>query len=248
LPVDVEKLAETFVELADTLVDAFDVLDLLHVLSSRCVDLLDVDAAGILLAEPAGRLRVTVATSQDARLLDRFQLRVAQGPAVECFRGGAPVIVERLEAADHRWPRFAKEASGRGYTSVAALPMRLRDEVIGVLTLFSSSRTAPVSGSETRVAQAMANSASIAIIQYRLTEERRVLSEQLERALESRVMIEQAKGVLASRLQVSEDEAFRLLRQRARASRRLLTDVADEVRNGVPDTDWDAYRSAGPPG
>ncbi|HWL97210.1 MAG TPA: hypothetical protein VNP20_07680 [Nocardioidaceae bacterium] len=82
MPVDVEKLAETFVELADTLVDAFDVLDLLHVLSTRCVDLLDVDAAGILLAEPAGRLRVTVATSRDARLLDRFQLRVAQGPAV----------------------------------------------------------------------------------------------------------------------------------------------------------------------
>ncbi|HWL97211.1 MAG TPA: ANTAR domain-containing protein [Nocardioidaceae bacterium] len=94
----------------------------------------------------------------------------------------------------------------------------------------------------------MANSAAIAIIQYRLTEERRVLSEQLERALESRVMIEQAKGVLASGLQVSEDEAFRLLRQRARASRRLLTDVADEVRNGIPDADWDAYRSAGPPG
>ena len=126
--------------------------------------------------------------------------------------------------------------------------MRLREEVIGVLTLFSSSRTAPVNGSETRVAQAMANSAAIAIIQYRLTEERRVLSEQLERALESRVMIEQAKGVLASGLQVSEDEAFRLLRQRARASRRLLTDVADEVRNGIPDADWDAYRSAGPPG
>ncbi len=243
--VDTEKIAETFVELADTLVDAFDVLDLLHLLTSRCVELLDVDEVGILLADPAGNLRGTVATSQGARLLGRFQVDERAGPVLECHRTGAAVAVDSLDEAKSRWPGFAKEATRRGFTSALALPMRLRGDTIGVLCLLSASGTLPVSR-ETRVAQAMADAATIAILQYRLTEERRVTSQQLERALDSRVVIEQGKGVLASRLQVSEDEAFELLRQRARSTRRRLTEVADEVRRRGPATDWTEYRHADP--
>lgn len=241
---DTEKIAETFVELADTLVDPFDVLDLLHLLTSRCVELLDVDEAGILLADPAGNLRGTVATSQGARLLGRFQVDERAGPVLECHRTGAAVTADSLDEAKSRWPGFAKEATRRGFTSVLALPMRLRGDTIGVLCLLSESGTLPVSPRETRIAQAMADAATIAILQYQLTEERRVTSEQLERALDSRVVIEQGKGVLASRLQVSEDEAFELLRQRARSTRRRLTEVADEVRRRGPGTDWAEYRHA----
>lgn len=243
---DAERIAETFVELADTLVDEFDVLDLLHVLSSRCVELLDVDAAAILLANPAGRLTPMVATSREARLLDRFQLDREDGPGLDCFRIGSAVAVERLDEADSRWPGFAREATACGFRSVMALPMRMREDTIGVLSLLAGPGTGPMAVREAGVGQAMADAATLAILQYRLTEDLRVTNEQLQRALDSRVLIEQGKGVLATRLQVSEDEAFRLLRERARTTRRRLTEVADEVRHRGPDTDWNDYRHTQP--
>ena len=240
--VDTERIAETFVVLADTLVDVFAVLDLLHTLTTRCVGLLDVDAAAIILASPSGRLRAAVSTSQRARALDVLQTQDEKGPALECYFTAAPVVVEGLGEMESRWPEFAAQAARHGFNSVVALPMRLRENVIGVLSLLADAGTAPTSGPEMRVAQAMADAATIAILQYRLTEKRRVVSEQLERALDSRVVVEQGKGVLVTRLQVSEDEAFEMLRQRARDTRRRLTEVADEVRRRGPDADWEAYR------
>jgi GAF domain-containing protein len=144
--VDAERIAETFVELADTLVDAFDVLDLLHTLTSRCVELLDVDEAAMLLADSAGRLRGTVATSQGARLLDRFQMEHREGPWLECYRTGAAVAIERIDEAGTLWPEFATEATSRGFTSLLALPMRLRQDTIGVLNLLAGSPPPSVRG------------------------------------------------------------------------------------------------------
>ena len=140
---DTERVAETFVELVDTLVDNFDVWDLLHLLTERCVDLLEVDAAGILLASPAGPLRVASSTSRSVRALDLFQTHDEEGPGLECFRSATPVAVERLDEVGSRWPKFAKEAAGEGFTWVTALPMRRRDEVIGVLSLLGAADTPP---------------------------------------------------------------------------------------------------------
>src|ERR1700678_1300809 len=132
---DGHLLSETFVELTDTMVADFDIIDFLHVLTRRSVELLEVSAAGLLLADPRGDLRVVAASSEAARLLELFQLQSDQGPCLDCFRSGQPVTATDL-AADHRWPRSAAAAGQAGFSAVQALPMRLRDQVIGALNLF----------------------------------------------------------------------------------------------------------------
>jgi GAF domain-containing protein len=133
---DGELLSETFVELTDTMVADFDVIDFLHLLTDRSVQLLDVSAAGLLLADPRGELRVVAASSEAARLLELFQLQNLQGPCLDCFRSGRPVTVADLGAEAVRWPRFAPAARKAGFAAVQALPMRLRDQCIGALNLF----------------------------------------------------------------------------------------------------------------
>ena len=87
-----EALATTtFVELIDTLVDNFDVIDVLTVLASRSVDLLDAAAAGILLADTNGHLRVMAASSEQIALLELFQIQNEQGPCMDSFRAGQVV-------------------------------------------------------------------------------------------------------------------------------------------------------------
>jgi GAF domain-containing protein len=230
-------LAAVFIELADTLVDEFDVYDLLHVLTNRCVDLIGAEAAGLLLTENGDGLRVVVSSSEQAQLVELFQLQHEQGPCVDCYHSGEPVITDHLDQAEERWPDFAPAATAAGFVRVIALPMRLRGRVIGALNLFGTADSPAVDEQHIRIAQAMADAATITILQDRLTRSRRVLNEQLQVALNSRTIIEQAKGVLAARLDVSTDEAFEVLRSRARSTRRHLTEVADEVANGK----WTAF-------
>jgi GAF domain-containing protein len=240
-PMDTEKLSQTFVELADSLVDEFDVFDLLHVLVERCVELLGVSAAGLLLADEQDRLRVAASSSERARLLDLYQLQSDQGPCLECYHTGRAIAVHALTAEDARWPRFAAAAVGAGFASVLALPLRLRGEVIGALNLFGDERGTP-DADIIPVAQAMADVATIAILQARLSRQRDVLNEQLQTALDSRVAIEQAKGLLAARLDLDPAEAFEILRRRSRDTRRPLRDLAEEVVATRPDGDWEQYR------
>jgi GAF domain-containing protein len=240
---DTAKLAQTFVTLADTLVDDFDVLDLLHTLATRCAALLDVAAVGLLLADSEGQLRVTVASSEDARLLDLFQIQNEEGPCLECYRSGELVRAFELAGDETRWPRFSPVAVGQGYSSVVALPLRLRGQVIGAMNLFGDSGGTKLTEEDIPVAQALADVATIAILQDRLAQDRNVLTEQLQIALNSRVAIEQAKGALANKLEIGTDEAFALLRSRARSTRRRLVEVAHEVvRLGIG-ADWASERA-----
>lgn len=220
-----QALAETFVELADTLVTDFDVVDFLQMLAHRCVQLLDVDAAGLMLADQYGRLRVVASSTERARLVELFQLQNDEGPCLECYRSGAPVDHAALPTAAGRWPRFAPAAGEAGFAAVQALPMRLRDEVIGAMNLF---RETPGSLDEAsrRVGQALVDVATIGLLHERNFRHRETLAEQLQAALNSRVTIEQAKGVLAERLGVGMDEAFGLLRGYARSHNRRLSDLA----------------------
>jgi GAF domain-containing protein len=224
-------LSETFVELTDTMVADFDVIDFLHVLTSRSVELLDVSAAGLLLADPRGELRVVAASSEAARLLELFQLQNDQGPCLDCFRSGQPVATADL-GADERWPRFAAAAGQGGFRAVQALPMRLREQVIGALNLFRADRGAFAPAS-VRVGQALADVATISLLHERGMRHSDILNEQLQAALNSRVIIEQAKGKLAERLGVDMDQAFALLRDRARASNRRLSDLARAFIDGT---------------
>src|SRR5271163_4421982 len=228
---DGELLSETFVELTDTLVAGFDVIDFLHVLTDRSVQLLDVSAAGLLLADPRGELRVVAASSEAARLLELFQLQADQGPCLDCFRSGQPVTSADL-TADQSWPRFAAAAAGAGFIAVQALPMRLRDQVIGALNLFRAT-PGDFDPASVRVGQALADVATIGLLHERSMRRSDVLNEQLQAALNSRVVIEQAKGKLAERLGLDMDEAFIVLRDHSRSSNRRLSEVALAFINGT---------------
>jgi transcriptional regulator with GAF, ATPase, and Fis domain len=228
---DGQLLSETFVELTDTMVAGFDMIDFLHVLTDRSVLLLDVSAAGLLLADPRGQLRVVAASSHAARLLELFQLQNDQGPCLDCFRAGQPVAAADLAAEARRWPRFAPAARQAGFAAVQALPMRLRDQVIGALNLFRAD-PGPFDPADVRVGQALADVATISLLHERGMRRSDTLNEQLQTALNSRVIIEQAKGKLAERLHLDMDQAFSLLRDHARSRNLRLSDLAQAFIDG----------------
>jgi GAF domain-containing protein len=228
---DGQLLSETFVELTDTMVADFDIIDFLHVLTSRSVELLDVSAAGLLLADPRGELRVVAASSEAARLLELFQLQSDQGPCLDCFRSGRPVAATSL-STDQRWPRFAAAAGQAGFSAVQALPMRLRDQVIGALNLFRATPGA-FDPDAVHVGQALADVATIGLLHERSMRRSDTLNEQLQTALNSRVIIEQAKGKLAERLGIDVNHAFTLLRDQARNRNQRLSDLARAFVDGT---------------
>jgi transcriptional regulator with GAF, ATPase, and Fis domain len=229
---DGRLLSETFVELADTMVTGFDVIDFLHLLTGRTVQLLNVSAAGLLLADPHGELRVVAASSEAARLLELFQLQSDQGPCLDCFRSGQPVTAADLSTQAGRWPRFAAAARDAGFTAVQALPMRLREQVIGALNLFRAA-PGPFDPAAVRIGQALADVATISLLHERSMRHSDTLNEQLQTALNSRVIIEQAKGKLAERLGLDMDQAFNLLRESARTQNRRLSDLAQAFVSGT---------------
>jgi GAF domain-containing protein len=242
---DTDLLSDTFIELADTMVAEFDILDFLHMLTDRTVRLLGASAAGVMLVDPRGELRVAAASSEEAGLLELFQLQNDQGPCLECFRAGRPVTATDLSAATQRWPRFAQAAVQAGFVTVEALPMRLRDQVIGALNLF---RAEPGSfdPADLRIAQALADVATVGLLHERNVRRRETVAEQLQAALNSRVVIEQAKGKLAERLGVDMDRAFKMLRDYARTTNQHLTDVArDFVTRGSAEFPPPARRQPG---
>jgi GAF domain-containing protein len=228
---DGQLLSATFVELTDTMVADFDLIDFLHVLTTRSVELLDVSAAGLLLADPRGELRVVAASSEAARLLELFQLQSDQGPCLDCFRSGQPVACIDL-SADPRWPQFADQAGQAGFSAVQALPMRLRDQVIGALNLFRGTAGA-FDPEVVQVGQALADVATISLLHDRSMRRTDTLNEQLQTALNSRVVIEQAKGKLAERLGIDVNQAFTLLRDQARNRNQRLSDLARAFVDGT---------------
>ena len=243
---DTELLSDTFIELADTMVADFDVIDFLHMLTDRSVLLLAASAAGVMLADPRGELRVAAASTEEAGLLELFQLQNDQGPCLECFRTGRPVTASDLAGPDPRWPRFAQAAAQAGFATVEALPMRLRDQVIGALNLFRS-EPGPFEAADLRIAQALADVATIGLLHERNVRRRDTVAEQLQTALNSRVVIEQAKGKLAERLGIDMDRSFKMLRDYARTSNQRLTDVArDFVVGATADFPPPGRRHPGP--
>jgi GAF domain-containing protein len=225
------QLTDVFVEMADTLTADFDLIEFLHTLTERCVEFLDIAAAGLLLTDGQGTLRLMAASSERSRLLELFQVQADQGPCLDCFRTGRPVSVADL-AGDGRWPRFTVAAGQAGFAAVHAIPMRLRAEVIGALNFFDV-QPGPLDPDKLRIGQALADVATIGLIQQRVIHDRDVLTEQLQTALNSRVLIEQAKGVLAERLGLDVADAFTLLRATARNRNRNLSELARALVDGT---------------
>lgn len=224
-------LTETFVALADTLVDTFDVVEFLSLLSERCVELFDAEAAGVMLANPGGTLTLVASSSERMRLIELFALQRDEGPCPDCYRTGEAVTVGDLETTS-RWPTFTPEALRVGFRAVNAVPLRVRRQVVGALNLFRNG-AGSLPDDDLRAAQALADVATVSILQHRLNQDQQLVTGQLQHALDSRIVIEQAKGVLAERTKVDVDEAFSLLRHYARSHNRQLSEVAREVIDGT---------------
>jgi len=220
-----EDLAALFVEVADTLVVEFDIVDFLHMVTTRTADITRADAAGLVLADARNRLQFMAASTESAKMLELFQLQAQEGPCRDCFRFGAPVINTDLSRAAGRWPRFAPEAVTAGYRAVHAFPLRHRDHVIGALNLFSTA-AGRIEADDLKIIQALADVATIGLLQQRALAHSEILTEQLQGALNSRITIEQAKGALARMRGISVDEAFTLMRDHSRRQHLRLTDLA----------------------
>jgi signal transduction protein with GAF and PtsI domain len=218
------RVLEAVVSLVDSLLYDFDVVELLTELTERCAQLLDVEAAGLLLVDPLEQLRLLAATSGETRELELFQLQADEGPCVECYSSGQPVSVAELQAEADRWPRFVPAALRAGFASVHAVPMRAAGTVMGALGLFGG-RPGALSDADLLVAQTLAHIASVAILQEHPPTPATVMP-QLRNALTSRILVEQAKGFLRETLDVSVEQAFQLLRGYARTNGEHLTDVA----------------------
>jgi hypothetical protein len=229
---DQQRLSRVFVELADTLVTDFDVVDFMTVLAHRCVELLGASEAGVVLADERGSLRSVASSHESARLLDLFEIQNQEGPCLDCYRTGEQIVNVWLAPPENRWPKFDVEARRLGFTTVHALPMRLRGQVIGAVNVFASNATT-LSATEVEVGQALADVATVGILQERSIREARLLNEQLQAALNSRIVIEQAKGMLAERRVIEMDAAFEMLRSHARNTNRKLSDVAHALVAGT---------------
>ncbi|MBF4766180.1 GAF and ANTAR domain-containing protein [Nocardioides agariphilus] len=220
-------LSSVFVEVADTLVADFDLVDFLHTLTDHAAAISGAEAVGLVLADHRGALRFMAASNESGKALELFQLQNHEGPCLDCYRLQHPVVNADLRQAQERWPQFAPRAIAAGFLSVHAFPMRLRNEVIGALNLFGTedNRFEP---DDVRVVQALADVATISILQDRAVADAEQLSAQLQVALNSRIVIEQAKGALAQQRGCTVDQAFEMLRTEARSTRRRLVEVADD--------------------
>jgi GAF domain-containing protein len=224
-------LITTLVELADNLVDNYDVIDVLTVLSDRCVQTIDVDAAGVLLAWPGGDLQFVASSSESMKVLELFQIQADEGPCVDCYRDGLAIVNHALTEHDLRWPRFSPRALAQGFRAVHCLPMRLRGRTIGALNLFRTHQGI-LDSDDVAVAQGFADVATIAILQHQSSLSASTLNDQLSNALNSRIIIEQAKGMIRQAMNCDMDEAFGRLRAHARNHNVGLTEVATRVVDG----------------
>jgi GAF domain-containing protein len=226
--VRLERLFDAFATFADTLVAGYDVLDLLQTLVETCHELLDVDSAGILLSNAHGKLEVVASTSEANTLVEIMQLDADAGPCLECFRTRAVVSVPDIDVGSSRWADFSATARAQGIHSVYAIPLRLRETTIGTLNMMRNER-GELNQRDIRAAQALADVATIGILQERTIRDASTLRDQLQEALSSRIIIEQAKGVVAETANVSIEAAFALIRAHARSHQISLSLVARQL-------------------
>lgn len=222
------RLNAAFVMIADTLTADYDVINLLHMLVTECTEILGMQAGGLMLADTDGSLQVVASTSESANLVELMQLSAGAGPCIRCFTTEKVVSVPDIAQSDGTWPEFRDAALQEGFLSVHAVPMTLRGETIGTMNLFGA-EVGKLSTRDAAAAQALADAATIGILQERIASHANVVAEQLQKALDSRVLIEQAKGVIAQATGMSMDESFNVLRRYARNNNLTLRAASENL-------------------
>jgi hypothetical protein len=226
--VSTERLADVFVEVADRLVDDYDVIEFLQLVTNRTAELIGASDVGLLLTDQRGRLQFVAASNEGVRQLELFQVQNHEGPCLDAFRSGQAVVNADLQEAGDRWPRFAPRAAAAGFRSVHAIPLRLRVEVIGAMGVFGND-VGRLEAADVQMTQALAHVATIGLLQEQVSGRSEAVAEQLQAVLNSRASIEQAKGAIAEFRKVSVDDAFLMLQAEARRTRRRLSEVAKAV-------------------
>lgn len=237
-------LAKMFVEMADTLIAEYDISEFLQRLTYRCADLVDASAVGVLLIDAHGDLKLAAASTADMHALELFEMQQREGPCYEAFQSGEQVIEGHLENATGRWPQFTPQALNRGFRSVHAFPLRVRAQMLGALNVFFS-HSGPFTEADILALQALADIASIGILQQRQVQESGEVAQQLQTALDSRVVIEQAVGILVARRSLGTREAFEAMRSYARSNNQQLRAVAQAIVDGAVPTDAVEARHTG---
>lgn len=221
-------ITAAFVSFAQSMTTDYDIADLYIDLTAQCVRLLDVESVGLLLADARGVLHLMAASSEATRDLELLQLQRDEGPCLDCYHSGLPVLAADLSEEKPRWPHFVAAAAAGGIASVHALPMRLHDSVLGTLGLFGA-QTGTLDDDDLDLGQALADVASLALVAQRASSDKTAVNEQLQTALNSRVLLEQAKGILAQHGDLGMDESFATLRRYARDHNKKLTDVSRAI-------------------
>lgn len=222
------QLGQAVGEITDALVQDFDVVDVATQVVTSCAELVGADNVGLLVADAAGQLRLLAATSEEAHVIESFQVEGGDGPCLEAFTTGELVSAGSPGEIAGRWPHFARIAQREGIGAVFAAPLTMRGRPIGSLNVFSEA-PGELDADARRKVELLAGLATVALTQAERVRDHATTVQQLQTALTSRVAIEQAKGVLIAATGVDVDEAFARLRAYARANRRRLSEVALDV-------------------
>lgn len=225
------QIIRAFVDLSNELVDDYDLVEMLAQLTTNCAELLDIASAGLLLADGAGVLHLAASSSERTHQLEVFQLQREEGPCLDCYHAGEPVVVPALVAEEERWPQFSPAARAAGFASVHALPMRLRDTVLGTIGLFGE-HEGRLDEEDLALVQALVHVVSVAIVNQKAAADLTTINAQLQHALTSRIVLEQAKGIIAHTGGVDMESAFAVVRRYARDHGRRLSDVATQLVEG----------------
>jgi len=223
-----KDLLDVFVLLADSLRTGHDIIDTMDILVQSSTTFTSAVEAGLMLADAGGTLHVVASTSERVAEVEEAQLGLHEGPCLVSFRTALPVEVPDIAASRSRWPDFAAVAESRGFLAAHAVPLRHRTTTLGGINLFGD-RLGALSDRDATLVEAMAQMATISVIQHQIAAKQATVNDQLQNALESRMLIEQAKGVLSQLHTVQVDDAFRMMRTYARSTGTKLRDVAENV-------------------
>ena len=232
-PADIQSaLVRAFIRASDTLTDDYDLESSIANLIEVCLQLTPGAEASVVLADEHGDLSLAGSSSERKRLLEQHQIDRKSGPSIESYESGAANSYDLVRTDSFPWPEFARLARAVGFRITRSIPLRLRDDTIGVLSIADKSAgTRPAV--QDALLQALADTTTIGFLNRRTYSASSRLNHQLQTALNTRVLIEQSKGVVAARLGLTVDQAFEMLRSYARSSNRKLIDVASSLLEGT---------------